>query len=79
MLETKLMSVICYLFVFFSFFLGEGGGNVDGEEASGQHSNDKHVEDDTEEINPTLVLSGAIRHFLFDPLVLQISLEIQKT
>lgn len=79
MLEAKLMPVICYLFVSVFCFLGEGGGSIDAEEANGQHSYDKHVEDDTEEINPTFVLSGAIRHFLFDPLVLQISLEIQKT
>ncbi len=59
-------------------FLGEDGGFINAVEATSQNTNDKKVEDEADDVNPTLVFAGAICYFLFDPLLLQIRLRTLK-
>lgn len=56
-------------------FLGKDGGPIDAVEASGQHGDDKEVEDGSDHVDAALVLAGAVSNFLFDPLLLQICLK----
>lgn len=58
-----------YLFFHHLCFLREDSGYIDAVEASRQNTNDKKVEDEAEEINPTFLFAGAIFNFLFDPLL----------
>lgn len=64
------------LYIIHLFFLGEDGGYVNAVEATSQDADDKKVEDEAYEVNPTLLFAGAICNFLFDPLLLQIRLGI---
>ncbi len=65
-----------YLLIFHLCLLGEDGGYINAVEATSQNGDDKKVEDEADEINPTLLFAGAIRYFLFDPLLLQIRLGV---
>lgn len=67
-----------YLYILNFYFLGEDGGYINAVEASSQYTNDKKVEDEADEVNTTSLFAGALRYFLFDPLLLQICLWVYK-
>jgi len=54
--------------------LGEDGGQINAVETSSQYTNDEKVEDEADDVNPAFFFPSAIGYFLFDPLLLQISL-----
>lgn len=56
--------------------LREDGGYINAVEATSQNGDDEKVEDEADEVNPTLLFAGAICYFLFDPLLLQIRLGV---
>lgn len=59
--------------------LGEDGGHINAVEATDQNTNDKKVQDEADEVNPTLLFTSASRYFLLDPLFFQIRLGVKKT
>lgn len=76
MLVTESTLTFHYLYFNCLCFLREDSGYIDAVEASSQNTNDKKVEDEADEINPTLFFAGAICNFLLDPLLFQIRLGI---
>lgn len=67
-------STFYYLCLSHLCLLGEAGGYIDAVEATSQDTNNKEVEDEADEVNPTLLPARAIRDFLLDPLFFQIRL-----
>lgn len=63
-----------YLYIIQLCPLGEDGGLENAVKASSQDSDDKEVEEEADEVNPTFLFACAICYFLLDPLLLQIRL-----
>lgn len=63
-----------YLYIIHLCLLGEDGGLENAVKATSQDSDDKEVEEEADEVNPTFLFACAIRYFLLDPLLLQIRL-----
>lgn len=65
--RTATQSPFHYLCISHLCLLGEAGGYIDAVEATSQDTNNKEVEDEADEVNPTPLFARAIRDFLLDP------------
>lgn len=59
-----------YLYIIPLCLLGEDGGLENAVKASSQDGDDKEVEEEADEVNPTFLFACAICYFLLDPLLL---------